>query len=176
MSIMRPPNRYEQNGKLIMELKHKRVSADDPTVSHRQRRIAVLALFAALAAGLIEMAAQLWPLDNLGADSGSIVVRLFIYAAVAVLIVLFSQGREWARMTLLVGLGVIGTASLILEPLAWLFDEPDFGAFFAALDLPGAVILFSRLAHIAAVFVGVFAMIKLRPTRKRASQSRRRAS
>lgn len=155
-----------------MEQNQQQASTGDSPAFHRQRRIAVLALFAALAAGLVEMVAQLWPLDNLGADSGSIVVRLFIYAAVAVLIVLFSQGWEWARMTLLVGLGVIGTASLVLEPLAWLFDEPDFGAFFAALDLPGAVILFSRIAHIAAVAVGVFAMVKLRPARKRAGHSR----
>lgn len=156
-----------------MEQKQHYAAGNDSPTSHRHRRIAVLALFAALAAGLVEMVAHLWPLDNLGVDSGSIVVRLFIYAAVAVLIVLFAQGREWARMTLLVGLGVIGTASLILEPLAWLFGEPDFGAFFAALDFPGAVILLSRLAHIAAVFVGVFAMIKLRPTRKSAGHDRR---
>ena len=156
-----------------MEQKQQQASTGESPAAHRHRRIAVLALSAALAAGLVEMIAQLWPLDDLGAESGSIAVRLFIYAAVAVLIVLFAQGRQWARMTLLVGLGVIGTASLILEPLAWLFDEPDFGAFFAALDPPGAVILFSRLAHIAAVVIGVFAMVKLRPPRKSAGHGRR---
>lgn len=109
------------------------------------------------------MVAQLWPLDSLGADRGPITVRLFIYTAVAVLIVLFARGRNWARMILLVGLGIIGTASLVIEPLIWLFDEPDFDGLSAGLVFPGGVIIVSRIAHIAAVGVGVMAMLKLRP-------------
>ncbi|WP_344332289.1 hypothetical protein [Brevibacterium marinum] len=105
--------------------------------------------------------AQLWPLDDLGADSGAIVVRLTIYGAVAVLIVKFARGYDWARIVLLVGLGIIGMASLIIEPVLWLFDQPDYGPFFAAMDVAGGVILVSRLAHIAAVVVGVSAMLKV---------------
>jgi hypothetical protein len=82
---------------------------------------------------------------------------------VALFIVQFARGREWARLFLIVGLGVVGTASLLVEPVMWLFDGADFDAYFGALDGPGAVILVSRLVHLVAVVVGVAAMLTMRP-------------
>lgn len=89
--------------------------------------------------------------------------RLAVYAVVALFIVQFARGREWARLFLIVGLGVVGTASLLVEPVMWLFDGADFDAYFGALDGPGAVILVSRLVHLVAVVVGVAAMLIMRP-------------
>ncbi|MEY9259171.1 hypothetical protein ABH903_002203 [Brevibacterium epidermidis] len=89
--------------------------------------------------------------------------RLAVYAVVALFIVQFARGREWARLFLIVGLGVVGTASLLVEPVMWLFDGADFAAYFGALDGPGAVILVSRLVHLVAVVVGVAAMLTMRP-------------
>lgn len=88
--------------------------------------------------------------------------RLAVYAVVALFIVQFARGREWARLFLIVGLGVVGTASLLVEPVMWLFDGADFDAYFGALDGPGAVILVSRLVHLVAVVVGVAAMLTMR--------------
>ena len=87
--------------------------------------------------------------------------RLAVYAVVALFIVQFARGREWARLFLIVGLGVVGTASLLVEPVMWLFDGADFDAYFGALDGPGAVILVSRLVHLVAVVVGVAAMLTM---------------
>ncbi|TNM55295.1 hypothetical protein [Brevibacterium sediminis] len=64
---------------------------------------------------------------------------------------------------LLLGLGVVGTASLLVEPVMWLFDDADFGADFSDLDGPGAVMLVSRVVHLAAVAVGVAAMLAMHP-------------
>ena len=89
--------------------------------------------------------------------------RLAVYAVVALFIVQFARGREWARLFLIVGLGVVGTTSLLVEPVMWLFDGADFDAYFGALDGPGAVILVSRLVHLVAVVVGVAAMLTMRP-------------
>ena len=89
--------------------------------------------------------------------------RLAVYAVVALFIVQFARGREWARLFLIVGLGVVGTASLLGEPVMWLFDGADFDAYFGALDGPGAVILVSGLVHLGAVVVGVAAMLTMRP-------------
>ena len=89
--------------------------------------------------------------------------RLAVYAVVALFIVQFARGREWARLFLIVGLGVVGTASLLVEPVMWLFDGADFDAYFGALDGPGAVILVRRLVHLVAVVVGVAAMLTMRP-------------
>ena len=89
--------------------------------------------------------------------------RLAVYAVVALFIVQFARGREWARLFLIVGLGVVGTASLLVEPVMWLLNDADFGVYFGALDGPGTVILVSRVVHLAAVAVGVTAMVTLHP-------------
>ncbi|WP_167198285.1 hypothetical protein [Brevibacterium pigmentatum] len=136
---------------------------DEQQDAGARRRLAVTALFTALAAGVVEMAAHLWPFDDLADNAGAVVIRLTIYALIAVVIVRFARGREWARLLLLVGLGVIGTASLLVEPVMWLFDDADVGAYFSALDGPGTVILVSRVVHLAAVAVGVTAMVTLHP-------------
>lgn len=127
------------------------------------RHLAVTALSTALAAGIVEMAAHLWPFDDLADNAGSVAIRMAVYALVAFVILRFARGREWARIVLLLGLGVIGTASLLVEPVIWLFEDADFGAYFGALDGPGAVILISRIVHLAAVAVGVAAMLVMHP-------------
>jgi hypothetical protein len=136
---------------------------DEQQDAWTRRRLAVMALFTALAAGIVEMAAHLWPFDALADNAGAVSIRLAVYAVVALFIVQFARGREWARLFLIVGLGVVGTASLLVEPVMWLFDGADFDAYFGALDGPGAVILVSRLVHLVAVVVGVAAMLTMRP-------------
>ena len=135
----------------------------EPQDAGARRRLAVTALFTALAAGVVEMAARLMPFDDLADNAGAVVIRLTIYALIAVVIVRFARGREWARLLLLVGLGVVGTASLLVEPVMWLLNDADFGVYFGALDGPGTVILVSRVVHLAAVAVGVTAMVTLHP-------------
>lgn len=144
------------------------LSTEQTDVHERQgawtpRRLAVTALFTALAAGIVEMAAHLWPFTDLADNAGAVVIRLAVYALVAVVILRFARGRQWARIVLLVGLGVIGTATLLVEPVMWLFGDADLGAYFAGLDGPGAVILVSRVAHLSAVAVGVAAMLVMHP-------------
>lgn len=136
---------------------------DEPHGAWMPRRLAVAALFTALTAGIVEMAAHLWPFTDPADNAGAAVTRLAVYALVAVVILRFARGREWARIVLLVGLGVIGTASLLVEPVIWLFEDADFGAYLGALDGPGAVILISRVVHLAAVAVGVAAMLVMHP-------------
>lgn len=137
----------------------------------RAVRIAVWALLFALSAGVIEMAAQLWPLDRLNDSAGAVTIRLGIYAFVLICIIFFARGRGWARLLLLVGIGVVGTLSLIIDPLLWLFAGPDFGAFFAALDGQLTAIVASRIAHIVAVMVAVTAMLR-RSTRDHCTRHR----
>lgn len=133
-------------------------------------RAAVGALIAALATGIVEMTAQLWPIDLLGDSLVFIAIRLLIYAAVLAAIVLFARGRNWARLILLFGLGVVGMLSLIIDPAIWIFSDSDLGAFIAEMDAQLAVITGSRIAHIAAVIVAVVAMIQ-RSTRQYCSKA-----
>ncbi|KHS51693.1 hypothetical protein [Brevibacterium linens] len=120
--------------------------------------MAVGALLTALATGIVEMIAQLWPLDHLGDSLEAIAIRLLIYAAVLVAIASFARGRNWARLVLLLGLGVVGMLSLLIDPVIWMLTDPDLGALLAAMDAQLAVITGSRAAHITAVAVAVVAM------------------
>ncbi|WP_180345598.1 hypothetical protein [Brevibacterium sediminis] len=52
------------------------------------------ALFTALAAGIVEMAAHLWPFTDLAENAGAVVIRLAVYALVAVVILRFARGRQ----------------------------------------------------------------------------------
>lgn len=131
----------------------------------RAVRVAVGALLTALATGIVETIAQLWPLDALGDSLSAITIRLLIYTAVLVAVVSFARGRNGAQLALLLGLGVVGMLSLLIDPVIWILTDPDLGAFLAAMDARLAVITGSRVAHIAAVIVAVVAMT--RPSTRR---------
>lgn len=132
------------------------------TTTDRRRpravRVAVGALLTALAAGLVEMIAQFWPLDHLADSLAAVTIRLLIYAAVLVAVALFARGRNGARLALLLGLGGLGLLSLLIDPVTWMLTDPDLGAFLAVMDARLAVITGSRIVHIAAVVIAVVAM------------------
>lgn len=130
----------------------------------RAVRMAVGALLTALATGIVEMIAQLWPIP-LGDSLAAVAIRLLIYVSVLVVIAFFARGRNWARLVLLFGLGVVGMLSLLIDPVMWMLRDPDLGAFLAGMDAQLAVITGSRIAHITAVIVAVVAMIV--PTTRR---------
>ncbi len=47
-------------------------------------------------------------------------LRLVVFAVVGVLIAYLRRGRNWARLSLAVLLGVFGTLSLVIGPIEWL--------------------------------------------------------
>ncbi|MFG2036503.1 hypothetical protein [Dactylosporangium sp. NPDC048998] len=51
-----------------------------------------------------------------------VLVRCLVYAAVVVTAVLMLGGRRWARLALALVLGIVGTLSLVMEPVSWLLD------------------------------------------------------
>lgn len=122
---------------------------------------AIGALVTALAAGVAETIAQLWPWADIGADAPAILLRLGIYAIVGWLIVMLARGHRWATFTLIFGLGVVGTASLIIGPVSWLFTDGDFAALFASADARLVTIMIARTIHLIAVVVAVTLMVNL---------------
>lgn len=134
----------------------------------RPRHISVVALLIALAAGVAEMIAHLWEAENLSGEGPAILLRLGIYAVVAGLILAFARGHRWAAAVLIVGLGVVGMASLIAEPLTWLFTDGDMGSLLATADASIVLIILIRTVHIAAVIVAVPLMIRILAITRRA--------
>lgn len=116
--------------------------------------LAVLAGVAETVIALTSIAAE-QGLD--GAVAAQAVVRGLIFAAALTCARFLAQGRRWAWWALLLGLGVVGLASMLLPMAAALADgaswsvvfEGDVSPFFPAI----------RGLHILSVLVGVATML-----------------
>ncbi|GAA3143185.1 hypothetical protein ACFQ0X_09270 [Streptomyces rectiviolaceus] len=96
-----------------------------------------------------------------GEIAGGLLLRMTVFSAAVLVAVQLRRGRNWARLTLAVGLGVLGTLSLVIEPVRWLADHPLGDAF---RDLGAVDVLFgaSRVLHLSAVLGATVLMF--RPT------------
>lgn len=97
-----------------------------------------------------------------GEMAGGLLLRMAVFSAAVLVAVQLRRGRNWARLTLAVGLGVFGTLSLVIEPLRWLADGHSLGDAFR--DLGAVDVLFgaSRVLHLSAVLAAMVLMF--RPT------------
>lgn len=111
-------------------------------------RGAFLFWMGALAAGGAEIFLHDVDLAGLG-------LRLGIYAVVVAVALRMRAGRHWARLVLAIGLGVFGTASLIIGPVDWLLDGNSLSNAIARADLTGALVAGSRALHVLCVWVAV---------------------
>ncbi|WP_405977877.1 hypothetical protein [Streptomyces sp. NBC_00158] len=87
-------------------------------------------------------------------------VRLTVFTLAVLCARRMRDGARWARVTLAVGLGVLGTASMVVPPLGHLADG---GSVADALSRAGALDLVfgaSRAVHVAAVLVAVALMFR----------------
>ena len=89
-------------------------------------------------------------------------LRLTIYAVVVAVALRMRAGRNWARLTLAVGLGLFGTLSLVLEPIMWLLDGNSLPDAIARTGLTGALVASSRILHVLCVWVAVPLMFRPR--------------
>jgi len=118
-------------------------------------RAAFLLWMGALAAGAAEIALH-------DIDIGGLATRLGIYAVVAAIALRMRAGRNWARLTLAIGLGIVGTLSLVIEPLTWLLDGSSPIDAIRQTDLTGALVATSRILHVLCVWVAVAFMFRPR--------------
>jgi hypothetical protein len=126
-----------------------------PSTIPTEIRAAFLLWMGALAAGAAEMALH-------DTDPAALAVRLSIYAVVAVVALRMRAGRNWARLALAVGLGIFGTLSLVIEPVAWLLDGNSPIDAAGRTDVTGALVAASRILHVLCVWVAVLCMFRPR--------------
>ena len=88
--------------------------------------------------------------DVIGAISG-VVIRVIVYALVVYIITRMRLGKSWARLTLAVLLGGIGTLSLVIDPISWLAAGNSLSEVFKEADLLFFVIAPIRAVHLGAV-------------------------
>jgi hypothetical protein len=126
-----------------------------PSTIPTEIRVAFLLWMGALAAGAAEMALH-------DTDPAGLAVRLGIYAVVAVVALRMRAGRNWARLTLAVGLGIFGTLSLVIEPVTWVLDGNSPLDAAGSTDVTSALVAASRILHVLCVWVAVLCMFRPR--------------
>jgi hypothetical protein len=87
-----------------------------------------------------------------------LLIRATLYAGVLAVVAQLWQGRDWARWTLAVLLGGVGTASLLAGPVLWLADGHRLGE----LQPDAAFLTFAlvRLLHLSAVWAALVLMFQ----------------
>ncbi|MET9485799.1 hypothetical protein [Nocardia sp. NPDC006630] len=124
-------------------------------------RAIALALLAGIGETLLHVVLELRD-HGMGAGEllSALIVRGAIYSAVFAVALRMAADIRWARGILVFGLGTLGLASLVVEPLTAVLTADRFGDLFAHWT-PAAVTLgVCRSVHIVAVLVALTAMIQ----------------
>ena len=95
--------------------------------------------------------------DLTGLISG-VVIRVIVYTLVVYIITRMRLGKSWARLTLAVLLGVIGTLSLVIDPISWLAEGNSLREVFTEANLLFFLIAPIRTSHLAAVIAALVLM------------------
>lgn len=143
-------------------------------------RTSFLLWLTAIAAGVFETVVVI--LDALAGPGGGsgliagVALRLAVFLVAIHVITQMALGRNWARITLAVLLGGLGTLSLVVGPMQWLaagHSLPD------ALAGAGPVSLLfgtSRVVHVVAVLTATAYMFRPAANRYFRTGARRRLS
>jgi hypothetical protein len=109
----------------------------------------------AVAAGAFETMLAVIELVSEGAEAGGIIagigVRTAVFATAIFLALRLRQGRNWARISLTVLLGVLGSLSLLIGPVQWLLEGNSLRDAVADADVTAVLFASSRVLHLAAV-------------------------
>src|SRR5215218_4853970 len=138
----------------------------------------------AVAAGALETSIRIIDALAMGFVSGSggdtdvtgmisgVVIRVIVYTLVVYIITRMRHGKRWARITLAVLLGGIGTLSLVIDPISWLAGGNTLSEVFTEANLLFFLIAPIRTVHLAAVIAAlVFMFLPAANTHFRGSRS-----
>ncbi|WP_219464422.1 hypothetical protein [Nonomuraea rhizosphaerae] len=95
-----------------------------------------------------------------GELAAGVAVRLAVFCGAVFLALRLREGRDWARWTLAVTLGVFGTLSLVIGPIQWLLEGHPLSL--AGIDATGLLFGGSRVLHVLAVLGAVTLMFQPR--------------
>jgi hypothetical protein len=120
----------------------------------------------AVAAGALEtklaigrmLSGPSFSVTSAGEIAAGLAVRIPVFVAALYAAWYMRCGRGWARLALTLGLGVLGTASLVVQPIQTLLQRHSIGwelSHARALDLAFGL---SRVVHVSAVLAAVVLM------------------
>jgi hypothetical protein len=123
----------------------------------REVQASFLLWLTAVAAGVVETIVRVIDSLTVGSSSGGeadvtgVAIRVIVYTVAVYIIAQMRLGKRWARLTLAVLLGVIGTLSLVIDPISWLAGGNALREVFTEADLLFFIIAPIRAVHLVAV-------------------------
>jgi hypothetical protein len=130
----------------------------------REVKASFLLWLTAVAAGVVETIVRVIDSLTVGPSSGGevgvtgVLIRVIVYALVVYIITRMRLGKGWARITLAVLLGVIGTLSLVIDPISWVAGGNSLSEVFTEANLLFFLIAPIRVVHLAAVVTALVFM------------------
>jgi hypothetical protein len=130
----------------------------------KEVQVSFLLWLTAVAAGVVETIIRVIDSLSVGSSSGGeadvtgVAIRVVVYTVVVYIIVQMRLGKRWARLTLAVLLGMIGTLSLVIDPISWLAEGNSLREVFTQADLLFVLIAPIRTIHLAAVIAALALM------------------
>lgn len=127
--------------------------------------LAYRAILAALLAGVAETIlhtaiALRHNETHMAALTSGLLARAALYTLVLLIALRMADGNLGARNLLVYGLGIAGTASLIVEPLRAIATSDHPAHLFTGWTAEGLLIGALRTAHLAAVWIAIPAMLR----------------
>ncbi|WP_280420668.1 hypothetical protein [Nocardia carnea] len=135
-----------------------------PAIAPRPRSVtlAFRALVAAVGFGVAETAVhsagQFGQSTGFGSLAAGWLTRAGIYVVVLVVAWRMLHGDRWARIALTIGIGVLGTASLLIEPLTALVAAEGATELLPDATVENVLVAITRIGHIVAVLIAIPAM------------------
>jgi hypothetical protein len=124
-------------------------------------QISFLLWLAALAAGVAETIVGIINFDPAATEAISILgIRLVVTTVLVFIIAQMRLGKYWARITLAVLLGGIGTLSLVFDPVSWLIEGNSLRELIQNADLAFIVFALIRVVHLASVLAALVFMFR----------------
>jgi hypothetical protein len=114
-------------------------------------RAAFVTWLVAIAAGVFETIVIVASGQAGNGAAVGVTVRTVVFLAAAWVNLQMLSGRRWARLTLAVGLGFLGTLSLVVDPVIWLVRGNSLTRLLAHAGATDVMFGSSRVVHVAAV-------------------------
>jgi hypothetical protein len=85
-------------------------------------------------------------------------IRLLPFTGLVYLAAQLRQGKNWARIALMVLYGGFGTLSLVIGPATWLAEGGSLADAIATVDFGTVLFMASRLVHVGAIIAALIRM------------------
>ena len=148
---------------MMTKSEEKNSPAPSPLPASLQQAVTLWLL--AIGAGVFEtilvVANVIWGDSTMANGEGLnavVAVRLAIFVAMTLVALQVRRGKNWARWSIGILLGVFGLLSLVIQPVSWLMEGHAVGEALASLTLASGAFMLSRAVHMVTVVAATVLM------------------